>query len=137
MGLDNRIEVKSRCRAITREILPEGLVYLWDEKFDSPDTVEILYWRKNWGLRNVVVHTFPIEDDSGYDYLIETPQQVFKLIRIIVSFMDKETWEEDGNSIWDYDEILPILQQNIINLAIIAAFMQNNPDIYLIFYDSY
>lgn len=134
MGLDNGVIVKSRRRAITREMLPEGLVYPWDEKLDGPDTVEILYWRKNWGLRNIVVHTFPAED---YDYLIETPQQVFELIRIIVSFMNKETWEEDGDSIWDYDEILPILQRDVINLAIIASFMKNNPDVYLVFYDSY
>lgn len=137
MGLDNGVIVKSRHRAITREMLPEGLAYPWDEKLDGPDTVEILYWRKNWGLRNVVVHTFPTEDDSDYDYLIETSQQVFELIRIIVAFMNKETWEEDGDSIWDYNEILPILQRDVINLAIIASFMNNNPDVYLIFYDSY
>ena len=137
IGLDNGIEVKSRRRAITREMLPEGLVYPWDEKFDGPDTVEILYWRKNWGLRDKVVETFPLCDGSDWEYVIETSQQVFELIKIIVSFMNKETWEEDGDSIWDYDEILPILQRDITNLAIIAAFMKNNPDVYLVFYDSY
>lgn len=135
MGLDNGIIARSNRRKITRKMLPEEMVYPWDEKFDSPEGgVEILYWRKNWGLRNVVINTFPSEDD---DYFIETPQQVFELIRIIVSFMNKEKWEEDGDSIWDYDEILPILQQNIINLALIASFMKNNSDVYLLFYDSY
>ena len=138
MGLDNGIIARSNHRKITREMLPEGMVYPWDEKFDNPDGgVEILYWRKNWGLRDIVVDTFPVYEDTGYDYLIETPQQVFELIRIIVPFMSKEKWEEDGDSIWDYDEILPILQQNIINLALIASFMKNNPDVYLLFYDSY
>ena len=135
MGLDNGIIARSNRRKITRKMLPEEMVYPWDEKFDSSEGgVEILYWRKNWGLRNVVINTFPSEDD---DYFIETPQQVFELIRIIVSFMNKEKWEEDGDSIWDYDEILPILQQNIINLALIASFMKNNSDVYLLFYDSY
>ena len=133
MGLDNGIIVRSNRRAITRDMLPEELEYPFNRDYD-PEEVEILYWRKNWGLRNVVVNTFP---DDDYDYLIETPQQVFELIKIIISFMNKEKWEEDGDSIWDYDEILPILQQNIINLAIIAAFMKNNPDVYLVFYDSY
>lgn len=50
--------------------------------------------------------------------------------------MNKETWEK-SDTIWEYEEYLPILQQNIINLAIIASFMENNPDIYLVFYDSY
>ena len=137
IGLDNGIIVRSNLRAITREILPEELVYPWAEQFDGPEEVEILYWRKNWGLRNIVVDTFPVNDKCDYEYLIETPQQVFELIKIIVSFMNKEKWEEDGDSIWDYDEILPILQQNIINLASIAAFMKNNLDVYLVFYDSY
>lgn len=126
--------MRSNRRKITRSILPEGLVYPWDEKFDE-EGIEILYWRKNWGLRNAVVNYF--DGDEKYGYTIETPQQVFDLIRIIVSFMDKNKWEDEGDSIWEYDVILPILQQNIINLAIIASFMQNNPDVYLIFYDSY
>ena len=138
MGLDNGAIVRSNHRKITREMLPEGMVYPWDEKFDSSDGgVEILYWRKNWGLRNIVVNSFPQYEDSDWEYIIETPTQIFELIRIIVSFMSKEKWEEYGDSIWDYDEILPILQQNIINLALIASFMKNNPDVFLVFYDSY
>lgn len=127
--------MRSTHRKITRNILPEELVYPWSEEFDSEYGPEILYWRKNWGLRNIIVNTFSTYED--YDYIIETPQQVFDLIQIIISFMNKEKWEKDGDSIWDYDEILPILQQNVINLAVIAAFMKNNSDVYLIFYDSY
>lgn len=137
IGLDNGIYIGSNHREITRKILPEGLVYPLDEKLDGPGTVDILYWRKNWGLRNKVVETFPLCDNSNWEHVIKTPQQVFELIKIIVSFMSKEKWEEDGDSIWNYEEILPILQQDIINLAIAAAFMQNNPDVYLVFYDSY
>ena len=132
MGLDNGITVKSNRRELTREMLPSEIVY----PFNFNDT-EILYWRKNWGLRNTVVHTFPLESGSDWEYIIETPSQVFELIEIIVHFMNKETWEEDGDSIWEYDEILPTLQQDVMNLAIIAAFMKNNPDVYLEFYDSY
>ena len=53
--------------------------------------------------------------------------------------MNKETWEDysHGSTIWEYEDYLPILQQNVMNLAIIASFMMNNPDIYLVFYDSY
>lgn len=84
-----------------------------------------------------MVETFSLCDGSNWEYIIETSQQVFELIKIIVSFMDKNKWEDEGDSRWEYNEILPILQQNIINLAIIASFMRNNPDVYLVFYDSY
>ena len=103
--------------------------------------VEIIYWRKNWNLRNAILNSNAVNSISTneYEFSIDTPAQVFELIKIIVSFMNKETWEDNeyGSTIWDYDEILPILQQNVMNLAIIASFMINNPDIYLIFYDSY
>ena len=132
MGLDNGIEVKSRQRTITREMLPAEIKYP-----NNYNDTEILYWRKNWGLRNRVVDTFPNDDEHDWCYIIDTPAQVFEFIKIIVQFMNKETWEEDGDSIWEYEEILPILRRDIMNLAIIAAFMENNPDVYLEFYDSY
>jgi len=137
MGLDNGIIVRSNRREITREMLPDEIAYPFGSDYGSG--VEILYWRKNWGLRDKVLDALVVgseNEEKGY-YLIDTSTKVFELIKIIVSFMNKETWEEDGDSIWDYDEILPILQRDIINLAIIASFMKNNPDVYLIFYDSY
>lgn len=140
MGLDNGVVIRSSKRPVTRDILPSELVYPFDREYIAGE-VEIVYWRKNWNLRNAVLDSnavFPTEA-SAYEFSIDTPTQVFELIKIIVSFMNKETWEDNeyGSTIWDYDEILPILQQNVMNLAIIASFMINNPDIYLIFYDSY
>lgn len=138
MGLDNGIYVKSNIRKITREMLPKELSYVWnDANEENFYYTEILYWRKNWGLRNEVVHTFSHNKDDEYEYCLNTVNDVFKLIRIIISFMDKEKWDNEGQSIWEYKEALPGLQNDIINLCIIAAFMKNNPDIYLIFYDSY
>lgn len=140
MGLDNGVIVRSSKRPVTRDILPSELVYPFDREYIAGE-VEIVYWRKNWNLRNTILNSntiFPTKEDA-YEFSIDTPAQVFELIKIIVSFMNKETWEDNeyGSTIWDYDEILPILQQNVMNLAIIASFMINNPDIYLIFYDSY
>lgn len=134
MGLDNGWIIRSNKRAITREMLPEELVYAFDRDYDG--FPEINYHRKDWGLRNAIIDYFGGENRIG-EYEIETFSQVFDIIRITVSFMDKEKWENKGESIWDYDEVLPRLQQDIINLAIMAAFMKNNPDVYLVFYDSY
>ena len=134
MGLDNGCYVCSNHRQITRDMLPEELEYPFSKDYEK---VEILYWRKNWGLRNEVVRLFPRGEKREYYYTIDTPSQVFELIRIIVSFMNKERWKEEGDSIWDYEEALPGLQRDVMNLAIMAAFMENNPDVYLEFYDSY
>ena len=118
-------------------MLPTNLKYPYDK--DYGEDIEIIYWRKNWGLRNAVLDLLGsrINDENEYEYLMETPSQVFDVMQVILSFMDKEKWETEGQSIWEYDEILPILKRDIINLAIMAAFMQENPDVFLVFYDSY
>ncbi len=140
MGLDNGVLVRSSKRPVTRDILPKELIYPFEKEYIAGE-VEIIYWRKNWNLRNTILNSNAVNsmNTSEYEFSIDTPAQVFELIKIIVSFMNKDTWEDDeyGSTIWKYDEILPILQQNVMNLAIIASFMINNPDIYLVFYDSY
>lgn len=137
MGLDNGFVVRSQHRKITRDMLPTNLKYPYDKNYG--EDIEIIYWRKNWGLRNAVLDLLGsrINNDDEYEYLIETPSQVFDVMQVILSFMDKEKWEMEGQSIWEYDEILPTLKRDIINLAIMAAFMQENPDVFLVFYDSY
>lgn len=138
MGLDNGICVKSDQRKITREMLPAEIEYCWDEKYDTESGPEILYWRKNWDLRNAVLGSNAVtpEKNSDYEYRINTVDQVFEIIKIINFYTNKEIWE-DSDTIWEYEDYLPILQQNIINLTLIASFMKDNPDVYLIFYDSY
>ena len=137
MGLDNGISVMSNRRKVTVDMLPNEIMHVFDED-PGMDGVEIIYWRKNWGLRDAIVN-YLIKNVSTnpYDYIIETPNQVFEIIKIIVSFMDETKWKKDGKSIWEYSEVKIGLQRDVINLAIIASFMSNNPDIYLIFYDSY
>lgn len=134
MGLDSGTLIRSNKRKLTREMLPEELVYAFDR--DYGEYPEINYHRKDWGLRNDIINYFGGENNTGY-YNIEMPSQIFDIIRITVSWMNKEKWEDEGDSIWDYDEVLPRLQQDVINLAIMAAFMRNNPDVYLTYYDSY
>ena len=135
MGLDNGFIVKSNKRKIERENLPNGINYPFENDYGIEP--EIVYWRKNWGLRNAVLDYISDRDsESGY-YQIDTPEQIFGIVNILFTFMDEYIWEDSGNSIWSYEEIKPILQQNIINLILMIPFMKENPDVYLIFYDSY
>ena len=137
MGLDNGIYVKSNKRKVTRDMLPTGLVYPFEN--DLSDDVEILYWRKNWGLRADVLDTFGWSGmtDEVYSFEIDTPEQVMIFIEVIAKWLDEERGCDDARSIWTYREIRPVLIQNIINLSMIYTFMLDNPDIYLEFYDSY
>ena len=135
MGLDNGIYVKSKKRQLTREDLPKGIVFPFEK--DYGEAPEILYWRKNWGLRNQVLNTLGTRLSNDYISEIDTVEQVIDIMKVIIYFMDEETWESEGDSIWSYKEELPVLRDNILNLALIAAYMKDNPDVYLEFYDSY
>ena len=136
MGLDNGIIVKSNKRQLTRNDLPTGIVYPFNE--DYQNGIEIVYWRKCWGIRNEIMNTFGWRFiDDQYQFEIDTPEQVFKLIEIIASWLDEKRWDEEGNSIWEYDTMRSTLIANIVNLSMIYIYMFSNPDVYLEFYDSY
>lgn len=135
MGLDNGFVVVSNKRKITREDLPKGIVYPFNYDYESAP--EIVYWRKNWGLRNAVLDSIGNQGRDNYHFEISTPEQILKIVHIIFSFMDEKVWEDEGLSIWLYDEVKPRLEQDIINLILMIPFMKENPDVYLEFYDSY
>ena len=97
---------------------------------------EIVYWRKNWGLRDAVKRVLGMGQEE-YVYEIDTPRQILNIVEIIFHFKDKVAWKDEGRSIWTYSEIEPILQRDIINLTLMVPFIQANPDVYIEFYDSF
>ena len=142
MGLDNGFYVRSNRRKLTREMLPAGINYPYDKDFDN--YIEVIYHRKDWGWRNSIMKEFGWKDVNMCDdisdmkaYLIETPAQVLKLIEVTASWLNEEKWENEGNSIWEYESARRHLVEDIINYSILYSFMQQNPDIFLEFYDSY
>ena len=135
MGLDNGFYVKSNKRKITREMLPSVIKYPFNTDYNG--NVEIVYWRKNWGLRYGVLDILGKRFEDGYKYEIDKPETVEEIIELIAIFLDPEKWENDGQSIWSADEARPGLLRDIVNLAAIQVFMEENPDVYLEFYDSY
>ena len=142
IGLDNGFLVKSDKRKLTRADLPVGIIYPFDKDYDG--SPEIIYHRKDWGWRNSIMKEFGWKDVNMCDdivdmraYLIETPAQVLKLIEVTASWLNEEKWENEGNSIWEYESARKHLVEDIINYSILYSFMQQNPDIFLEFYDSY
>ena len=141
MGLDNGFYVRSNRRMITREDLPHELRYPFEKDYDG---VEVIYHRKDWGWRNSMMKEFGWKDVNMCDdivdmraYLIETPAQVLKLIEVTASWLNEEKWEDEGDSIWEYESARRHLVEDIINYSILYSFMQQNPDVFLEFYDSY
>ena len=84
MGLDNGFYVKSKKRKITREMLPSIIKYPFD--IDYGDNVEIVYWRKNWGLRYGVLDILGKRFEDEYKYEIDKPSTVHQIIVLIAAF---------------------------------------------------
>lgn len=137
MGLDNGFYVKSKKRKITRDMLPDIINYPFEEDYDG--NVEIVYFRKCWGIRNGVLDILDKRFASVDEYLfeIDKPEQVLDIIGLLSYFLDPNRWEDEGDSIWSFEEIRAQLIVSIINLAAIEIFMKENSDVYLEFYDSY
>lgn len=135
IGLDNGFVVKSDKRKIKKEDLPKDIVFPFPQ--DDDFELEIVYWRKNWGLRGAILDIIGKGENETYYYPVDTPEEVFNIVHAIFSFMNEVDWEMKGDSIWTYDEIKPILERDIINLILMIPFMRKNPDVYLEFYDSY
>jgi hypothetical protein len=135
VGLDNGFIVKSTNRQITSKDLPEGIITPFSDSY-NPNGEDIVYWRKNYGLRNAIRKVLGMSNDE-FTYEIDTPKQILNIVEIIFHFKDKTVWKDEGDSIWDYIEIEPILQRDIINLVLMIPFMKENPDVYIEFYDSY
>ena len=138
MGLDNGFYVKSKKRKITRDMLPDIINYPFEEDYYDGN-VEIVYFRKCWGIRNGVLDILGKRFASVDEYLfeIDKPEQVLDIIGLFSYFLDPNRWEDEGNSIWSFEEIRAQLIVSIINFAAIEIFMKENPDVYLEFYDSY
>ena len=134
MGLDNGFIVKSHKRQITREMLPGGIDYPFED--DYGDGPEIIYWRKCWGLRNEIIDILSMTDEQ-YHAEVDTIDQLHAIEDAILYFFDPVIWETEGDSIWQWHEIRGVLMNSYMNLKVMEQFMRENQDVYLEFYDSY
>ena len=136
MGLDNGFIVKSKDHKLKRKELPSVINYPYEEDTHKGE-IHIIYWRKNWGLREEVLRIISHNEKEKYKYKIKDVNEIRKIIDVIAHYLDPEVWEDYGRSIWTFDEARMSLTYDIINLSAIATYMEQHPDVYLVFYDSY
>lgn len=127
MGLDNGI-----------------ILYCSDEdylKFPYPDERDlgenykhIAYWRKCWNIRNDIVQTLHFEDREGGPIELE---DISRLIEIIKPYLNELYWNENDDSIWEYDEMFDKTYEILVNLEYLKKYLKENPCVKCEFYDSY
>lgn len=128
MGLDNGI--------ILRDVNPKELVVNKLINLDNLEdtSAEICYWRKCWGIRNAIVGKLHFNDNEESKLDAE---DIPVIIKILFDFYGQTEWEEDADSIWEWDEFKDTLRQQIFNLMWLYDYMLEHSDAEVIFYDSY
>lgn len=125
MGLDNGFEVKN----INRQAMPSFVYY---NKYDED---EIIYWRKCWGLRRVVLNALHAGDEDG---IIKVEREdIPAILRGIKPYFHSDYYEENADSIWTYDEFFDNLMSSYMTLVWLYDYWDTHPEIEVEFYDSY
>ena len=136
MGLDNGIVMKKIKKENVLKF-PAFVKYeMWDNMQHNAEfvDVEIAYWRKCWGIRDVIMDIL-----HGYnqDYTPIDQEDIQPILRHLYNFCSKEYWDENADSIWEFEDMIPNLIQQLINLTWLKDYMKEHPEVTCHFYDSY
>ena len=133
MGLDNGFIA----RGIKQEDIPSFVILPFPNQNRDNNEIEIAYWRKCWGLRNEILGVLHSRFEDKY--IIDVDAEDFPAIfKIMIPFFSKEYWEENAESIWEFEEAFEFsLLQQFINLKWLYSYMVEHPEVKCYFYDSY
>ena len=113
--------------------------------YHQENEIEICYWRKCWDFRNEIISSgLGISCSEAYDkknpkdWIILTIPQVEKFRNILAKYTNIEYVRENNqNSIWDDDELVEIMKNNLERLDDFLVLMKQQPGLKVYFYDSY
>ena len=130
MGLDNGITI----RKVKKEDIPYFVKYEDMSEYEKEPTFEIAYWRKCWGIRQAIADV--LHSDAEYVDADIDREDIPALIEALVPFLGKDYWDENADSIWEYDEQVANTRKVLINLFWLYTYMADH-DVEVHFYDSY
>lgn len=128
MGLDNGI----RLMMTEAEAKKNGCPFIGS---DIESFTEICYWRKCYGLRDLIIKNLQLSNDRVTYTLFY--KDVNTIIDILISLVQSEDDWKYVDSIWEYDEYLTNMCNCILRLKWLKEYWKTHPGIQVIFYDSY
>ena len=127
MGLDTGI-------IITDKRLKEPTPSFVDFRMQIDSRTDVCYWRKCWGLTHDLAAILHCPENEQIKISAE---DVPAIERVLWHYLDKEYWEEYGDSIWEYDEYKMNLRQNLKNLLWLGEYLKKYPETECYFYESF
>ena len=131
MGLDNGLV----CKNIKREDVPTWVRLPWGCDESSEDC-ELIYFRKYWGIRGEILSKLHCRKDNDSQTPVES-EDIIPIVKILMKYLDKEYYDDNADSIWEYEEAHEHIQDSIINLMWLKMYMESHPEVTCYFYDSW
>lgn len=139
MGLDNGLMCLNAPK--TKEFQ-----FLMDKY--NKNSIEICYWRKCWDFRNEIIEAglgigcddkrWEENDTTALENFHLSIPQLEEFRNILAKYTDPEYVKEHNEySIWDDDEIVSIMQNNLDRLDYFMTLMKKSSGLKVCFYDSY
>lgn len=134
MGLDNGIMLK----IVDKETFGPMPAWIkredWEDKYNFD--YEVLYWRKCWNVRAVILFYLNGHQEGG-----DFPMQLEDLLYInktLKKLYTKKNWDE-RQSIWSWEDIKESYPENLKYAEKVAEWLKTKPEgsYQLYFYDSY
>lgn len=131
MGLDNSIEIK---RTPYTDSISELRQFNldWDNKHEYDFSV--CYWRKCWNIRNGILDILGDRFSDQWRFHLNT-ENIDKIIAFLKS-LNKHNWNDDGGSIWTWEEYKNYIKDDIKKLKMLRKLMKKY-DLKVVFIDSY
>lgn len=133
MGLDNGVMLK-----VKNEKDYEKAHCLFNhESWYEPCEFEVAYWRKCYDIRNAILRVVDPSVTNEYRFPV-TLDNIDDIIKTFKYFLHKKEWEEEADTIWEWDENTRRNQaRNLRGLRCLRRWLRRHPDDTAYFYDSY
>ena len=143
MGLDNGIMLKIKDKEkLDAKILQD--IGFRGYGSDESEVYELLYWRKCWNIRGVIMNHLEINgitvcDDCSFDMLMPLSVLESLVSEELPECYSPTWWNENDDSVWSFDEIcVPYHKALLSVMRLIERLRDVDPNAYEIwFYDSY
>ena len=104
--------------------------------WDWNENCELAYFRKYWGVRGEILNKLHCMQDNDSRTTVDA-EDIIPIVKILMKYLDREYYEDNARSIWEYDEAHDNIQNSIINLMWLKMYMESHPEVECYFYDSY
>lgn len=133
MGLDNGVMLKVK----NEKDYKKAHCLFNHESWHEPCECEVAYWRKCYGIRNAILRVVDPSVTNEYRFPV-TLDNIDDIIKTFKYFLHKKEWEEEADTIWEWDENTRRNQaRNLRGLRCLRRWLRRHPDDTAYFYDSY